>query len=249
MLVNIARMNLKKMEDNAVVVAIGRRRSGKTTLITELLYHKRHFEQGVVMSGTNAGAEHYSQFVPNLFVYEGYHGDVIKRLVDKQEQARREKTCRPLFILLEDCMFDKKTICHDKNIRRIFMNGRHAKIMLIITMQYVMDLPPGLRGQVDYVFCCNEKNPVSREKIYRNFNPCFSKFEDFDKVMVNCTRNRDVMVLNQNGATSAVEDNVFYCRAVPDRQFQIGTFWWHYVRKKRAKRNEKIEENKCVRLQ
>ena len=40
----------------------------------------------------------------------------------------------------------------DKNIRCIFMNGRHYKIFLLITMQHGLGLPPDLRSNIDYVF-------------------------------------------------------------------------------------------------
>lgn len=37
-------------------------------------------------------------------------------------------------------------------VRDIYMNGRHQHITYISTMQYVMDMGPDLRANVDYVF-------------------------------------------------------------------------------------------------
>ena len=55
------------------------------------------------------------------------------------------------FLILDDCLYDKKWPS-DKNIRAIFMNGRHYKIFFLITMQHALGLPPVLRSNIDYVF-------------------------------------------------------------------------------------------------
>ena len=44
----------------------------------------------------------------------------------------------------------------DKMMRLLFMNGRHWKVMLIITMQYPLGIPPNLRTNIDYVFILRE---------------------------------------------------------------------------------------------
>ena len=41
-------------------------------------------------------------------------------------------------------------------MRLLFMNGRHWKIILIITMQYPLGIPPNLRTNIDYVFILRE---------------------------------------------------------------------------------------------
>ena len=55
------------------------------------------------------------------------------------------------FLVLDDCLYDN-TWTKDKNVRSLFMNGRHFKILFIITMQYALGIPPNLRTNIDYVF-------------------------------------------------------------------------------------------------
>ena len=40
---------------------------------------------------------------------------------------------------------------------------------LLLSAQYVMDLPPDLRTQVDYVFSLRENVMSNREKLYKQF--------------------------------------------------------------------------------
>ena len=66
--------------------------------------------------------------------------DLVKRGIKKK-----------VFVILDDCMFDKK-ILTSKAARDIHMNGRHCGILFINLVQYAIDIPKPLRGQIDYVF-------------------------------------------------------------------------------------------------
>ena len=61
------------MGDDKVCVFIGKRGTGKSTLITDILWHKRHLSAGIAMSGTEDGNGHFKQFIPDLFVYNDYN--------------------------------------------------------------------------------------------------------------------------------------------------------------------------------
>ena len=61
---NIKRFDMSKLKDHKTVVVIGRRGTGKTTLITDILHAKRNLPAGIVVSGTEIGNNYYSQFVP-----------------------------------------------------------------------------------------------------------------------------------------------------------------------------------------
>ena len=45
-----------KIGDDKVCVFIGKRGTGKSTLVTDIMYHKRHLPVGIVMSGTEDAA-------------------------------------------------------------------------------------------------------------------------------------------------------------------------------------------------
>ena len=54
-------------------------------------------------------------------------------------------------------------------MRLLFMNGRHWKIMLIITMQYPLGVPPNLRPNIAYTFILREPYLTNRKRIYENY--------------------------------------------------------------------------------
>ena len=57
------------MADDKVCVFIGKRNTGKSTLVTDILYHKKHLPAGIVLSATEEGNHYYQQYIPDLFIY------------------------------------------------------------------------------------------------------------------------------------------------------------------------------------
>ena len=64
-----------------VIVLIGRRDTGKSYLVRDLLYHHQDIPIGTVISGTEAGNGFYSQHVPKLFIHDATaeNADVISK--------------------------------------------------------------------------------------------------------------------------------------------------------------------------
>lgn len=97
----------------------------------------------------------------------------------------------------------------DKMMRLLFMNGRHWKIMLIITMQYPLGIPPSLRTNIDYVFILREPYIANRRRIFDNYAGMFPTFESFCQVMDQCTENYECLVINNNAKSNKLQDQVF----------------------------------------
>tara|TARA_Y100000389_G_scaffold117754_1_gene114930 strand:+ start:747 stop:1529 length:783 start_codon:yes stop_codon:yes gene_type:complete len=230
--IQLRKFNPASMKDDKVCVLIGKRNTGKSTLVTDILYHKKHLPAGIVMSATEEGNHHYQQFVPDLFIYGDYDKDAIERVLERQRQILlRNKPISPAFILLDDCMYDKKFM-KDTCIRKCFMNGRHWKIFFMLTMQYCMDLTPDLRANVDYVFILRENIIQNREKLYKAFFGIFPTFDMFNQIMNACTENYECLVLDNTSKSNKIEDCVFWYKAKLHPQFRIGSpQLWNYHKK------------------
>lgn len=132
------------------------------------------------------------------------------------------------FCLLDDCLYDN-TWTKDINIKAFFMNGRHKDLLFIITMQYVLGIPPLLRTNIDYVFILREPYVQNRRKIFENFAGVFGNFDIFCQVMDQCTENFECLVINTNSKSNKLEDQVFYYKAEAHDDFKIGAEeYWKY---------------------
>ena len=233
MSVQLKKFKPESMPDDKVCVFIGKRGTGKSTLVTDILYHKKHLPAGVVMSATEEGNHHYKQFIPDLFIYGDYDKDAIDRVLARQKKIigaeQNKNKNNGAFILLDDCMYDRKFM-KDPCIRQCFMNGRHWKLFFMLTMQYCMDLTPDLRANVDYIFILRENVIQNREKLYKSFFGIFPSFDIFNQVMTSCTENYECLVLDNTSKSNKIQDCVFWYKAKVRKNFKIGSdsLWRHH---------------------
>jgi hypothetical protein len=211
----------RTMRDNSIVVYIAKRMSGKSICVKDIMYHKRDLSAGVVMSGTEEGNGFYKDFIPDIFIYNEYRADVIEKIVSKQKQLVKKGNTNRVFIILDDCMYDKKFL-REKIMRQIFYNGRHWNIFFMLTMQYCMDLTPDLRSNIDYIFVFRENILQNREKIWKNFFGIFPTFDMFNQVMNACTENYECIVLDNTVKSNQIEDVIFWYKAKIRGNFQVG---------------------------
>jgi hypothetical protein len=220
-----------------VVVLIGRRDTGKSFLVRDLLYYHQDIPIGTVISGTEEGNGFYGKLVPKLFIHNEYNTAIIENILKRQrqvlkqikkeiEQFRRSTIDPRAFVILDDCLFDNSW-ARDKMMRLLFMNGRHWKIMLIITMQYPLGIPPTLRTNIDYVFILREPYIANRKRIYENYAGMFPTLESFSQVMDQCTENFECLVINNNAKSNKLQDQVFWYKADAHNDFKLGSkeFW------------------------
>lgn len=220
-----------------VIVLIGRRDTGKSFLVRDLLYYQQDIPIGTVISGTEEGNGFYGKMVPKLFIHNEYNTAIIENILKRQrgvlKQIKKEiesfkrSTIDPrTFVILDDCLYDN-TWARDKMMRLLFMNGRHWKVMLLITMQYPLGIPPTLRTNIDYVFILREPYIANRKRIYENYAGMFPTFESFCQVMDQCTENFECLVINNNSKSNQLQDQVFWYKADAHNDFKLGSkeFW------------------------
>jgi len=220
-----------------VCVLIGRRGTGKSYLVRDLLYYHQDIPIGVVVAGTEEGNGYYGKMVPKLFIHNEYNTAIIENILKRQKtvlkQIKREiETYKKSnidprsFVILDDCLYDG-TWTRDKMMRLLFMNGRHWRIMLIITMQYPLGIPPTLRTNIDFVFILREPYISNRKRIYENYAGMFPTFESFCQVMDQCTENYECLVINNSSQSNKLSEQVFWYKAESHNDFKLGSkeFW------------------------
>ncbi|AAC96760.2 hypothetical protein PBCVAN69C_444R [Paramecium bursaria Chlorella virus AN69C] len=247
---SITQFDPRSIKDGAIVGVVGRRGSGKSVIIKDLLYYKRNaLPIGLIMSGTEAGNGYFSSFVPEIFVYDDFNKDALEKLLERQKKAAKKGNMSKVFVVLDDLAFDT-SIMKQPVMRYIFMNGRHLNIFLIFSSQYVADLgPPAIRANIDILLVCREAIQANRWRLYNMFFGCFESFEDFNKVLNACTENYGVLVLDNTKLSNDPQDCVFHFKASMRDNFKMGhRAFWKFSKERKRDDDSDDEADNGVRL-
>lgn len=230
MKLELKKFNPQEMKQDCVAVFIGKRRSGKSFCLKDILSYHTSFPCGVIISPTEVSNQFFQKFVPNILIYEEYKAEIIQRFLDRQIKVTKQRNEEikkygksdidpRAFIILDDCLYDKSWQT-DKNIRSIMMNGRHYSILTIITSQAPLGINPALRSQIDYVFIFKNNIIKEREKIYNHYAGICNSFEVFNKIMDNTTANFEVMVIDNTTQENSITEQIKWYKAV-DKNFKM----------------------------
>jgi len=237
--VSLKKFAMKQIPQDAVCVFIGRRRTGKSTLVRDLLFHHQEMPLGTVISGTEESNQFYKKLIPPIFIHGDYSPVIIANFCKRQkmimaklqadmEQSGSTKVDPRSFLIMDDCLYDDSWL-HDRNIRYLFLNGRWLKVFFLITMQYPLGIQPALRTNVDFVFILREPYMTNRKRIFDNYGSAFPSFEFFCQTMDQCTQNYECLVIDNTAQSNKLEDCIFWYRAEIHPDFRIGApeFWQH----------------------
>lgn len=226
----LKKFDMSSIKSDKVVLFIGKRETGKSFLVRDLLWHNRDLPVGTVISGTEGANQFYSKMIPSIFIHDEYTPEIINNFVKRQGRlikkqvggvAEYQNIDPRAFLILDDCLYDN-TWVKDKNVRSLFMNGRHFKAFFIITSQYSLGIPPNLRTNVDYVFVLRETIHSNRRRLYEQYCGMFPTYEFFCTVMDQCTENFECLVINNNSKSSKLEDQCFWYKGSDHPDFRLG---------------------------
>ena len=233
--IELKTFDLSQVRRDSTVVFIGRRRSGKSFTLRELMYSVRDISSGLVISGSEHASPFFEDFIPSSFIYKDYDESILenlmKQLAKKKKRARKKKRefKDTAFLVLDDMNYDKSWV-KDKAVREIFMNGRHFNLMFIITLQYPLGIGPDLRGNIDYTFLYNTNIDADRDRIFTSFAGVLKTRQIFDQYM-NALEEFECLVIDNACRSSNLSDCVYIYKGKQTPSFKVGCkkYWQlHY---------------------
>lgn len=210
----------------------GKRGTGKSVLIVDIMAFFRNVSMCVVICPTMEASKTYANHIPSLFIHQAWKPEIVDDLISAQLSYGDAVSNYPCLLVFDDCLFDPKFAKH-VSTRNLYMNGRHANITVICAGQYMMDLPPAIRTNTDYVFMLTENGRSNRERLYKNFGGVFNDFKSFDDCLRQCTENYHALLIDNKSLSNCTADCVRYYKATPDLKFRMGhRDLWEYAAKK-----------------
>jgi len=223
----------KDLQPGMTIVLIGRRRSGKTTAIKNLLYHlSPRMEMGWIFCPTISNNKDFSKSMPSDFIHTTLDLSLIQRIIQFQCDRIKKGCVRHVFIVIDDFAHDRKNL-RSPVIDSLFTNGRHYFITPIIGLQFGVAITPAARRNADIVCMCKENTEEERKKLFDGYTDGFRNKQEFADVMKHVCVDHTMLVFNKT--KTQLECPVFSWKAeFPCKRFLVNPlgFWWH--RKKRV---------------
>lgn len=262
--------NLRKnMVEHFTAAVIAPRNSGKSKFLKHLMYEWRDIPRGIVFCPEEDADPFFQYFFPPLYIHEEITEELLKNIWEKQgiEKIRQKKYLKDglvydisLLIVGDDVMADVNKWENIPEIKKLFKNGRHRNVAVILTLQGSKDLKPNARSQFNYIFLLKNNNKEEVEKLYKIYGTAFAGFDEFKKTHSMLTKNYGIMVLDMKHG-DCLENMVYQFRArlnienfifgsTPFQQYHFDHFDKYYEEKIIAKANpfEKKTKKKLLRI-
>jgi hypothetical protein len=223
----------KQIHDYAAMLFAGPKNSGKSWCARYVAYClKDRVYDATVFTGSMEEKYPWNLFVPDEFVFNGFHEDMCGEIMDRQEKrveiADRTGVSYPgHMIIWEDLEYMKKNIFNSEIARKMMLNGRHFKLYPMALVQYIMKgLTLEVRSMFDFAFFTKEPNAIIRNKIWKIFGGVCTTFDEFDTIFRMCTEDYRVLVIKR-GNSYDIAENFFYMKTPDMGVFHIGhaDFW------------------------
>lgn len=215
---------LHRLSFDSKIVVIGKPGSGKSSLIKVIINQFRdRIPVCKAISGSEEANPFYSKFIPPIYVSTEFDEDELQRFIDRQKKCKLECPNPNAFLVIDDCSDDPKMLSRPV-MQNLFKNGRHYSMLLLVGLQYSMDIKPTIRQCIDYVFIFREPNENSRKNLYANYAGVTGSYNNFCDLMDQVTGDFNCLVIDNRQQGMDFDKCVFYYKAplIRDEDIQFG---------------------------
>jgi len=231
------------LEPDGTLVAVGRRRTGKSFAFRHILYEMRHhFHGGIVISQTDELNKYWRQYIPKQFIYNKYDGAIIQKVFARQKAimnhpklSEKEKQRQLKFFIILDDVISDDGLRLDPDLKELFVAGRHYKLFVMLTTQYAKAITPTLRSNADYVLVLRNNNEHQLDSLYKDFGNFLTR-AGFNSTMEEHTRDNEILVFDYSKESQDPHIVLNWFKAVDPGPFLLGSKeFWERARSARAR--------------
>lgn len=192
------------LKPDCTVAIEGKRRSGKTSLVRNMLKAmRRYYRKVYIFTGTKMSDE-YKGLVPDRYIFdnfetlspddENYPGgmDVLLQIWIKQKELVRGIRTRgkndmnvDILVIIEDLVANEQSNrgFHDiALLNKIAFNGRHSHMTFWVTSQNIKAIPPAIKDNTDMIAILTATSRRTKETVRESFVDSLHNDQEFDEV-------------------------------------------------------------------
>lgn len=197
----IKKFDARTIQPHSFIYIIGLRGSGKIPLIRNILSECEHTHDiSMAIASLSTHLQQFREFVPHKYVFDdNYHS-----IFHKAEAAEvLELSC----LLIAHRLGPERRSLQNK-LTHIASTHKHTTT--IYSESYPVRMHEAIRHSIKYVFVTWNNQRAHQERLWKYFFPMFERFEEFQRVYKECTKNGDYLVLAKTTHATNIENTVFY---------------------------------------
>lgn len=191
-------LDVTPLKTGSTLVIFGASKSYKTTQLKQILnkYYNDDKKIMKILMAENIHAEIYDDLLKDVIRIDGWRSKLIK-IVHRVNKKTANKY--PTLFILDDIITEK----NDKNILKMFLTLRNAKISTIMLLQSTTLLHPNSRFNSNFFIFKRWNNQQAIKKVLENFlngyDPFFGKrLDDQIRIYKKITKDGFIMLDNIN---------------------------------------------------
>lgn len=193
-------IDIANIEYDSNICIIGKRGSGKTTLICNLLdrykYDDSFMKNTLILTFNDKLNTFYKSKYPLSQVMSECNIELIKEHLTNSKKGA---------LVFEDHF---RLPWADNNLE-LFM-GRNNEKMFVMAMQYPLSIKPIYRQNFDYIFMFADDTLVNKKRLHEQYAGMFPTFEQFSETLDNLTTDKHTsMVIVNNGSCKDFLEKIY----------------------------------------
>lgn len=227
---------------SAIVILQGKKASGKSTALRNLMWIKHPYIQNVtVFSETSELNSWFEDHMPLEYVHNHVNLEQIKKYIEfykqtfkgmselEQIEMRKSGKMDHLYIF-DDVTASAASWRSHPAIGALATQSRWLCTDVWVAAQNIIaGVPPSLREAADYTLIFRHSKPHERKQLFDHYSGGIPNLSVFNQLMDQLTEDYECMVINNNATSNKLEDIVHYWKAKPTPPFRMGTKMDKYV--------------------
>lgn len=192
--------DLSKLSVGDNILIIGRRCTGKTTLISKILNFNKNINPALIVSPADSFERHYEK---NFMDYENIiHHQYNSYLITNFIQSRVNNIISDIsdlsvsYTVLDNCLLN--TVNDDHSLNDLLINGYFYKTINILSINNPYSNAADFRTKMDYVFILKDTHLLSSKKIYEDYFKYIITFEEYNNFISKYTQDYRCLVIDYN---------------------------------------------------
>lgn len=235
---SVQKFNMSSIKSKHPICYInGKRLSGKSTLAYDINNHMSNMNNITLYVSPTEFSPNPMNKISDKFIYNSYSTDILDRLIQRQIYCQKFNQGIPKHatLILDECLNGIRPF-DDINLKKIIFSGHCYGISLILTQQYPIAFPAGVRDNVDFVFLFHEtRNSSMMQKLYNQWAHMFPTFELFSAFLDQLTDDYGCLVIDNTSHSDQLLDQIFWYKVDKPRYLAAVTIgnWWRRILDKR----------------